>query len=115
MIWLDLANAYGSVRHSLIRFALEWYHFPEPFIKLLLDYYDGINLFVKTKEWCSDWFPLRIGVAQGCTASTIIFYVVFQLVLDIHAFLIADLKMGFTVSKSNITITAPAFADMSSW
>ena len=23
--WIDLANAYGSVKHSLIHFSLEWY------------------------------------------------------------------------------------------
>ena len=27
--WVDLANAYGSVPHNLIQFALEWYHVPE--------------------------------------------------------------------------------------
>lgn len=26
--WIDLANAYGSVRHNLIQFALNWYHVP---------------------------------------------------------------------------------------
>jgi hypothetical protein len=26
MSWIDLANAYGSVKHSLIHFSLEWYH-----------------------------------------------------------------------------------------
>jgi len=24
---LDFANAYGSIRHNLIHFAMEWYHF----------------------------------------------------------------------------------------
>ena len=28
MIWLDLANAYGSVPHHLIRMALEIFNFP---------------------------------------------------------------------------------------
>ena len=27
--WLDLANAYGSVRHNLIQFALNWFHIPQ--------------------------------------------------------------------------------------
>ena len=26
--WIDLANAYGSVCHNLIQFALNWYHVP---------------------------------------------------------------------------------------
>ena len=25
---LDFTNAYGSIRHNLIHFAMEWYHFP---------------------------------------------------------------------------------------
>ena len=27
--WIDLANAYGSVRHNLIQFALNWFHVPK--------------------------------------------------------------------------------------
>jgi hypothetical protein len=27
--WIDLANAYGSVRHNLIQFAMEWFHVPK--------------------------------------------------------------------------------------
>ena len=40
MAWLDLENAYGSVRHMLVPFALKWYHVPqkvsttESFLKL---------------------------------------------------------------------------------
>ena len=29
VIWLDLANAYGSVPHALIKFSLEFFHVPE--------------------------------------------------------------------------------------
>ena len=32
---LDFANAYGSIRHNLIHFALEWYHFPPWLCKLI--------------------------------------------------------------------------------
>ena len=32
--WIDVANAYGSVKHSLIHFSLEWYHVPEHFCEL---------------------------------------------------------------------------------
>ena len=31
--WLDLANAYGSVRHNFVQFALKWYHIPPLFAK----------------------------------------------------------------------------------
>ena len=35
--WLDLANAYGSVRHNLIQFALNWYHVPKPVQEMIFD------------------------------------------------------------------------------
>ena len=35
--WLDLKNAYGSVRHNLIQFALSWFHVPKLIRGLILD------------------------------------------------------------------------------
>ena len=43
--WLDLKNAYGSVRHNLIQFALSWFHVPLIVRQLILNYYD--KLFVR--------------------------------------------------------------------
>ena len=40
--WLDLANAYGSVRHNLIQFALDWYHVPKLIQDLIFDYYEKL-------------------------------------------------------------------------
>ena len=47
--WLDLANAYGSVRHNLIQFALNWFHIPKLIQNIIFDYYKKICAFVKTK------------------------------------------------------------------
>ena len=35
--WIDLANAYGSVRHNLIQFAMEWFHVPKEIQKLVFN------------------------------------------------------------------------------
>ena len=78
--WLDLENAYGSVRHMLVQFALKWYHVPQKVSELLFRYYDAIFLTVVTEDWSSDFFHLGIGVPQGCTASTVVFDVAFQVV-----------------------------------
>ena len=37
--WIDLANAYGSVCHDLIQFALDWYHVPKNVQHLVFNYY----------------------------------------------------------------------------
>ena len=42
MIWLDIANAYGSIPHKLIIFALFWYGVSPKWIHLIETYYCGI-------------------------------------------------------------------------
>ena len=71
--WLDLANAYGSVRHNLIQFALNWFHIPKQIQEIIFDYYDKICVFIKTKNWTTGFFLFDIGLFQGCVLSTIIF------------------------------------------
>ena len=41
-IFLDLANAYGSVSHNMIQFALAWYHVPKEMAEMLYNYYEGV-------------------------------------------------------------------------
>ena len=80
--WIDLANAYGSVRHNLIQYALEWYHVPEFIQKLIFNYYEKLCAQVVTKEWSTGFFLFDIGLFQGCVLSTILFDAVFNLLLD---------------------------------
>jgi hypothetical protein len=81
-VWLDLKNAYGSVRHNLIQFALEWYHVPEWFADLIFQYYDSLFAFVTTPDWNTDLFPFLVGVFQGCVISPTLFIGVFQILID---------------------------------
>ena len=64
---------------------------------------------MKAPNWSSDWFSIAIGVPQGCTASTIVFDLVFQLLLDIHESKAAHL--AFSMRKANIVLLAPSYAD----
>ncbi|GFS06189.1 reverse transcriptase [Elysia marginata] len=41
VVWLDLANAYGSVPHGMIQLALKMYHVPEDIQVMLDDYFSG--------------------------------------------------------------------------
>ena len=80
--FLDLENAYGSVRHNLLQFAMSWYHFPKLVCERIFNYYERQVARVCTDEWNSDWFQLGIGVYQGCTGSTGLFTIAFNLILD---------------------------------
>jgi len=107
--WIDLANAYGSVRHNLIQFALNWYHVPLPIQKMIFNYYNKCMAKVVTKEWTSGFFLFDIGLFQGCVLSTILFICVFQLLLDFLRPL--QEKHGYGFKTVNIKTLAEAYAD----
>ena len=77
--WLDIANAYGSVSHSLIQFALQRYHAPPEFCQLLKSWYTGFSATISTTDWVSQAFPLEIGILQGDPLSLVIFLTVMLL------------------------------------
>ena len=60
--WLDIANAYGSVHHSLIQFAFHRYHAPPDFCNLLQSWYTGLSASISTPDWVTPSICLEIGV-----------------------------------------------------
>ena len=58
--WFDLANTYGSVHHSHIRFALNLYHAPPKFKNMLSVLYSGLAAQVSTPCWSTTTLPLQI-------------------------------------------------------
>ena len=80
--WLDIANAYGSIHHSLIQFALQRYHAPTGLCNLLLSWYDGLSASISTSEWVFSSIPLEIGVHQGDPLSVLIILTVMAILSD---------------------------------
>lgn len=107
--WIDLANAYGSVRHNLIQFALDWYHVPKRVQALIFNYYEKLMAKVVTKEWTTGFFLFDIGLFQGCVLSTILFLCVFQLLLDCLKPL--QKKYGYKFKSLDVQSLAEAYAD----
>ena len=56
--WLDLANAYGSIRHNLIQFALNWYHIPKEIQEMIYDYYEKLCAMIATNNWSTGFSSL---------------------------------------------------------
>jgi hypothetical protein len=106
--WIDLANAYGSVRHNLIQFALHWFHVPTFIQSLIFDYYNKLMANVFTKDWSTGFFMFDIGLFQGCVLSTILFDCVFQLLLD---FLRPLETGGFEFNSVEVRMLSRAYAD----
>ena len=106
--WVDLANAYGSVPHNLIQFALSWYHIPLHIRKLIFQYYEILKAMVSCPSWKTKFFNYSIGLFQGCVLSTILFDTVFNLCLD---FLKQVKNAGYSFKNVDLTITWKAYAD----
>lgn len=73
VLWLDLANAYGSIPHKLVEEALNRHHIPGKFRDLILDYYNSFSLRVSAGYTTSEWHKLEKGIITGCTISVILF------------------------------------------
>ena len=80
--WTDLENAFGSLRHDLIQFALSWYHFPLELRSFVRDYYEGLTIRIKIVQKHSDSVPILRGVFQGCPLSVQLFNIFWNLSLD---------------------------------
>ena len=83
VIWLDLANAYGSVPHALILFALKRYNVPPSWITLIMHYFCGLWGRTSASGVSSDWFKYEKGIFAGCTVSVIIFLAAFNILLEL--------------------------------
>lgn len=59
VVWLDLANAYGSIPHKLVATALTRYHVPERIKDLILDYYNSFSLRLTSGSTTSAWHHLE--------------------------------------------------------
>jgi hypothetical protein len=108
--WIDLANAYGSVKHNLIQFALDWYHVPKCIQEMIFDYYEKLCAMIVTKKWSTGCFLFDIGCFQGCVLSAILFDCVFNLLLD---FLEPHLKLGYIHKVKDVDLITmdKAYAD----
>ena len=80
--WLDLANAYGSVHHSLITFSLQHYHAPPQFLNLIQNLYSNLAATINSSHWSSPPIPLEVGVYQGDPLSVVIFNTVINTMVD---------------------------------
>ena len=73
VVWLDLANAYGSVPHQLLWKTLAAHHVPRAVIEVHQEYFNGFVMRFSTKECTTGWIPLQVGIAMGYAISPSLF------------------------------------------
>ena len=94
VIWLDLANAYGSVPHSMIQLALDMYHVPNEIKDMLKAYFAGFKMRFTTEAYTTKWIDLQVGIAMGCAVSPILFVMAMQVLLKATEHQAAPANLG---------------------
>jgi len=79
VIFLDLANACGSVPHSLIWRLIILV--PVVVVNLIRAYFQDIRLCLSTADFTTDWQRLEIGIMAGCTISPLAFTVAMEIII----------------------------------
>ena len=82
IIWLDIANAYGSIPHKLIAFALHRYGVSPQWIRLIETCYKGIFRKSFSESATSAWHRHQRGIFAGCTLSIILFLAGMNIILE---------------------------------
>jgi hypothetical protein len=81
VIWLDLANAYGSVPHDVIDYAMVHFWVPERLRKVIRVYYEKFKMRFSTKSFTTTWQDLAVGIPMGCAISPLLFVLVMEMII----------------------------------
>ena len=81
-IWLDIANAYGSIPHKLIFFALRRYGIPEKWVSIVETYYYSSWSKAVSEGALSSWHRHERGIFTGCCLSIILFLAGMNVVIE---------------------------------
>ena len=79
---MDIANAYGSISHKLIVFALHRYGVSPQWIRLIETYYEGIFSKSFSESATSAWHRHQWGIFAGFTLSIILFLAGINIILE---------------------------------
>ena len=99
-IWLNIANAYGSVPHQLLFFALRRYGVPEHWVSLFIKYYEGL-WSISWSDSAPSWHHHLRGIFVGCTASIILFLSPINVIIE-HISVVTEDEIYKTMTSTPV-------------
>jgi len=81
VVFLDLANVFGSVPHSLIWTAFDYFKVPQVVVNLVKAYFQDIRLCQSTVRFTTGWQRLEIGIMAGCVISPLAFTMAMEVII----------------------------------
>uniref|UniRef100_A0A3B1JD36 Reverse transcriptase domain-containing protein n=1 Tax=Astyanax mexicanus TaxID=7994 RepID=A0A3B1JD36_ASTMX len=81
VLFLDLANAFGSIPHSLIWAAFDFFHIPNTITNMVRNYFQDLQFCIQTTEYTTSWQSLEVGIMAGCTISPLAFTMAMEVII----------------------------------
>jgi hypothetical protein len=81
VVFLDLANAFGSVPHELLWSAFRFFHIPDTITNLVKSYFQDLQFCFTTSEFTTSWQCLNVGIMAGCTISPLAFTMAMEVII----------------------------------
>lgn len=106
--WLDIANAFGSVHHSLIQYSRNHYNASPEFLATIKLLYSDLPAVVVTQDWSTSAIPLQLGVYQGDPLSVVVFNTVTNTLVDT---IWGRSHLGYTITNTSHTINLLQYTD----
>ena len=80
VIWLDLENAYGSVRHQLLEKAMDFFWIPKDIKHLISAYFKCTCERFPNNKYLTNWQKLNIGIMMGCVIFPLLFVLEMEMI-----------------------------------
>ncbi len=80
-MFLDLANAYGSVPHSFLWAAFDFFQVPTIITNLVKHHFQDLQFCLTTSGFTTSWQPLEVGIMTGCTISPLAFTMAMEIII----------------------------------
>ena len=81
VVFLDLANAFGSVPHEMLWTAFNFFQVPECITRMIKAYFQDLQFCVTAQASTTAWQHLEIGIMAGCTISPLAFTMAMELII----------------------------------
>lgn len=81
-VWLDFANAYGSIPSNLVQVAMDHYDISHHIQGMITNYLGDIKLRFQSAMFTTKWQPVEKGIVTRCTISPILLVLGMNLIIS---------------------------------
>ena len=112
VIWLELENAHGSVKHQLLEKVMEFFWMPEDTNNLISAYFKCTYVRFSNYKYATNWQKLNIGIMLGCIIPPLLFVLVMEILrsADVNTNEITGQSMS--VFMCDVTLVAESRSHM---